>query len=80
MTEEQLDIVERMVKYQFYRSMRDLRKKIRDYFVARGWKDALKEFKLKQVDSGTVQIYFRTPNRLTVTSLVDEYIRRESET
>jgi hypothetical protein len=48
MTEEQIDILERLVEHTLYKSMHQLRRRIRDVFVDRGWKEDLKKFKLIQ--------------------------------
>lgn len=57
LTEEQIDIVGRMVQFRYYKSMNELRKMIKSYFISHGWQDSLKKFKLKQQSDGTVSMY-----------------------
>jgi hypothetical protein len=51
MTEAQLDILERLVKYTFFKSMNELRKMVKHEFIMRGWKKDLKKFKLRNEGS-----------------------------
>lgn len=58
MSEEQLDIVGRLVQYTYYKSMNQLRERVKKEFISRGWKDDLKKFKLVQTTHNkTVSIY-----------------------
>lgn len=54
---EQIDIIERIVKYRHHRSMKELKRQIKELFVERGWKDALKLFKLKNAGNFEVNFY-----------------------
>lgn len=59
LTKEQLDLIERHIKYGFYKSMRQLRKAIREDFKSQGWLEALKEFKMKNAGNFEVMVYFK---------------------
>jgi hypothetical protein len=60
MNPEALDIVHRLVKYTLYKSMNQLRKRIKSELTTKGFKEELKKFKIKNGSAGVVQVYFKT--------------------
>ena len=57
LTEEQLEIIERLVKYTLFKSMNELKYRVKYEFTNRGWKEALKHFKLKRVEDDKIAVY-----------------------
>lgn len=56
MTDEQIDVVSRLIQFTLYKSMNQLRDRVKSEFVSRGWKEELKKFKLKQNGKEEIEI------------------------
>lgn len=64
MSPEAYDIVERLVKYTYFKSMNELRARVKSELTSRGLKEELKKFKLKAAGD-QVAIYIKRDPRQT---------------
>ena len=58
-TEKALDLAQRVVKFQIWTSMVDLRKRVKRALKIEGLEKELRNFKLKKTDEDTVTVYLR---------------------